>query len=159
LPQWENVLTTLNQLQKDKIIPAEQDMKSMKPSSTLSGDGGDIPQGPFSYDDFLLGRVAMAIMNYGQLDQLNNANKSADTIKGYTKIDWDVVTAPSFPDAPGVVANIGLNNLMAINAKSTNLEDAWKFLEFSNGEKWAKLNPIVLTRWSLARSIFNHRMA
>jgi multiple sugar transport system substrate-binding protein len=49
------------------------------------------------------------------------------------------VTAPSFPEAPGVVANIGLNNLMAINAKSTNLVDAWKFLEFSNGEKWAQL--------------------
>jgi multiple sugar transport system substrate-binding protein len=70
---------------------------------------------------------------------LNNANKSVDTIKGYTKIDWDVVTAPSFPEAPGVVANIGLNNLMAINAKSTNLDAAWKFLEFCNGEKWAQL--------------------
>jgi multiple sugar transport system substrate-binding protein len=28
---------------------------------------------------------------------------------------------------------------MAINAKSTNITDAWKFLEFSNGEKWAQL--------------------
>jgi multiple sugar transport system substrate-binding protein len=37
------------------------------------------------------------------------------------------------------VANISFSNLMAINAKSTNSEDAWKFLEFSNGEKWAQL--------------------
>jgi multiple sugar transport system substrate-binding protein len=138
-PQWESVLTKLHQLQKDKIIPSGEDMKLMKEGKVSSDGGGDILQGPFDYDDFMSGRVAMAIVSYGQLDQLNNANESADTIKGYTKIEWDVVTAPSFPEAPGVVANIGLNNLMAINAKSTNLDDAWKFLEFSNGEKWAQL--------------------
>jgi multiple sugar transport system substrate-binding protein len=138
-PQWESALTTLKQLQKDKIIPSDQDMKSTNSGKVPSNGDGSNPQGPFSYDDFMSGRVAMAIVNYGQLAQLNNANKNADTIKGYTKIDWDVVTAPSFPEAPGVVANIGLNNLMAINAKSTNLDDAWKFLEFCNGEKWAQL--------------------
>ncbi|QGQ99155.1 extracellular solute-binding protein [Paenibacillus psychroresistens] len=122
-PQWQDAITTLSQLQKDKIIPS----------------GDNPPKGPLDYDDFLSGRVAMAIVNYGQLEQLNNANKNADAIKGYTKIDWDTVTVPSFPEAPGVVANIGFNSLMAINAKSTNLETAWKFLEFSNGEKWAQL--------------------
>jgi multiple sugar transport system substrate-binding protein len=112
-------------------------MERMKMSSGESVDGQ--PQGPFAYDDFMSGRVAMTIMNYGQLSQIINANKSADTIKGYTKIDWDVVTVPSHPSAPDVVANIGFSNLMAINAKSTNVADAWKFLEFSNGEKWAQL--------------------
>jgi multiple sugar transport system substrate-binding protein len=138
-PEWENALTTLNQLQKDKVIPSSNnnDMERMK---MASGDGGDgQPQGPFAYDDFMSGRVAMTIMNYGQLSQIINANKNAETIKGYTKIDWDVVTAPSHPSAPGVVANIGFNNLMAINAKSANVPDAWKFIEFSNSEKWAQL--------------------
>ncbi|WP_162463349.1 ABC transporter substrate-binding protein [Paenibacillus psychroresistens] len=138
-PEWESVLTKLNQLQKDKIIPSGEDLKSIKEGNVSSDGGGDNQEGPFSYDDFMSGRVAMAIVNYGLLAQLNNANKSADTIKGYTKIEWDVVTAPSFPDAPGVVANIGLSNLMAINAKSTNFDDAWKYLEFINGEKWAQL--------------------
>jgi multiple sugar transport system substrate-binding protein len=138
-PEWESAITTINQLQKDKVMPSNNmnDIERMKMASGESSDGQ--PQGPFAYDDFMSGRVAMTIMNYGQLSQIINANKSADTIKGYTKIDWDVVTMPSHPSAPGVVANIGFNNLMAINAKSSNLDNAWKFLEFSNGEKWAQL--------------------
>jgi multiple sugar transport system substrate-binding protein len=140
-PDWESAITTINQLQKDKVMPSSNnnDMERMK-MGMASGESSDgQPQGPFAYDDFMSGRVAMTIMNYGQLSQIINANKNADTIKGYTKIDWDVVTMPSHPSAPGVVANIGFNNLMAINAKSSNLDNAWKFLEFSNGEKWAQL--------------------
>jgi multiple sugar transport system substrate-binding protein len=139
-PEWESAITTLMQLQKDKVVPAggNTDMERIKIASGEGGPNGE-PQSPFAYDDFMSGRVAMTIMNYGQLSQIITANKSAETIKGYTKIDWDVVNMPSHPSAPGVVANIGFNNLMAINAKSTNSDDAWKFLEFSNGEKWAQL--------------------
>jgi multiple sugar transport system substrate-binding protein len=135
-PEWENAFNTVIKLQKDKIIPPSQGAMGM---DMKMGGGGDGPQGPFAYDDFMSGRVAMTLMGYGQLTQLINANKSADTIKGYTKIDWDVVTVPSHPEAPGEVANIGFGNLMAINAKSTNMKDAWKFVEFSNSEKWAQL--------------------
>jgi multiple sugar transport system substrate-binding protein len=136
-PEWESAFTTINQLQKDKVMPAANDMERMK---MAAGDGTNgQPQGPFAYDDFMSGRVAMTIIPYGQLSQIINANKSADTIKGYTKIDWDVVTVPSHPSAPGEVSNVYFNNLMAINAKSTNLADAWKFIEFSNSEKWAQL--------------------
>ncbi|MDB5053063.1 MAG: transporter substrate-binding protein, partial [Bacilli bacterium] len=134
--KWEKVLTTMLQLQKDQVIPPKQDMSNM--NGKMAVREGDV-QNPFAYDDFMSGRVAMTLMDYGQLSQIINANKNADNIKGYTKIDWDVVTTPSHPEAPGVVANVGLNNLMAINAKSTNLADAWKFIEFSNSEKWAQL--------------------
>jgi multiple sugar transport system substrate-binding protein len=138
-PQWENAFDTVIKLQKDKIIPPSQGAMAM--DMKMGGNGGDGPTGPFAYDDFMSGRVAMTLMGYGQLSQIINANKSADAdaIKGYTKIDWDVVTVPSHPEAPGEVANIGFGNLMAINAKSTNLTDAWKFVEFSNSEKWAQL--------------------
>jgi multiple sugar transport system substrate-binding protein len=135
-PEWENAHTTLYQLQTDKVMPAPNDMERMK---MASGDGANQPQGPFAYDDFMSGRVAMTIMPYGQLPQIINANKSADTIQGYTKIDWDVVTVPSHPSAQGEVSNVYFSSLMAINAKSSNLEDAWKFIEFSNSEKWAQL--------------------
>lgn len=128
--QWSNVFTKMNQLEKDKIIPAPQ---------TAQGMEKGMASGPFAYDDFMSGRVAMTLINYGQLQQIINANKNADTIKGYTKIDWDVVTVPSHPEQPGLVSNVSFNNLMAINAKSSNIEDAWKFIEFSNGEKWAQL--------------------
>ncbi|QGQ99441.1 extracellular solute-binding protein [Paenibacillus psychroresistens] len=134
-PEWENALNTIYQLQKDKVMPSSDNMIRMK----MGAGEGDQPQGPFGYDDFMSGRVAMTLMPYGQLGQIINANKSADTIKGYTKIDWDVVTVPSHPSAQGEVSNVYFNNLMAINAKSSNLEDAWKFIEFSNSEKWAQL--------------------
>jgi multiple sugar transport system substrate-binding protein len=94
---------------------------------------------PFAYDDFMSGRLAMGILNYGQIQQLTNANKNAANYKGFTPIDWDVVTIPSHPEAKGVGGSIYMNGIMGINAKSQNPDDAWKFIKFINGDDWAKL--------------------
>lgn len=130
--QWEKVWTTLIQLQKDKILPSNDEMNPRG----MMRDGGN---NPFGYDDFMSGRLAMTIMYYGSLSQIDNANKSADSIKGYNKIDYDVVTIPTHAEAPGIVPAVGLNGIMGINAKAQNVEDAWKYLKFVNGEDWAKL--------------------
>ncbi|MCS7459328.1 extracellular solute-binding protein [Paenibacillus doosanensis] len=133
--QWERVWKTMLQLKQDKIIPEQQDPAAMK--SRMMGGGEDF--NPFSYDDFLSSRVAMSIINYGQINQITNANKNAQNYKGFTPIDWDVVTLPVHPEAPDVGGYIGMNGIMGINAKAQNVEDAWKFIKFVNGEDWARL--------------------
>ncbi|TDF96623.1 ABC transporter substrate-binding protein [Paenibacillus piri] len=134
--QWEKVWKRMVQLSQDKITPQQQEPAAMK-SRVMNASGEDF--NPFQFDDFLSGRVAMSIINYGQISQINNANKNAQSIKGFTPIDWDVVTMPVHPEAPEVGGQIGMNGIMGINTKAQNVDDAWKFIKFINGEDWARL--------------------
>jgi multiple sugar transport system substrate-binding protein len=128
-PEWEKVWTKLYQLQNDKVTPPVREDYSMD----------DENQGPFSHDRFMSGKLAMTIMHYGQLEQINEANKAASSIKNYTPIDFDVVTVPSHPQNPGVVPGVHISGLMGISSKATNAEDAWKLLKFINSPEWAKI--------------------
>jgi multiple sugar transport system substrate-binding protein len=131
--QWENVWKTMVQLKKDQIIPPPPDFSNAK-ARMASGSFN-----PFQYDDFLSGRVAMAVINYGQINEIVNANKNADRIEGFKPINWDVVTVPVHPEAPDVGGYMNLDGVMGINAKAQNVEDAWKFIKFVNGPDWARL--------------------
>jgi multiple sugar transport system substrate-binding protein len=131
--QWEKVWAKIAQMQKDKVFPELFD-----PSKQMNRKM-DQQNNPFAYDDFMSSRLAMGIMYYGQINQLQMANKSAANFKGFTPVDWDVVTVPSHPEAKGVGGMIYMNGIMAINAKAQNKDDAWDFIKFINGEDWAKL--------------------
>jgi len=133
--QWEKVWKTMLQLKNDKVLPEQMDPSQMK--GRMGNDGENF--NPFQYDDFLSGRVAMAIINYGMLDQITNANKNAANIKGFTPIDWDVVTVPVHPEAPDVGGYMYMNGIMGVNSKAQNSADAWKLIKFINGEDWARL--------------------
>ncbi|MCD1261658.1 sugar ABC transporter substrate-binding protein [Paenibacillus athensensis] len=130
--QWEQVWSKLAQLQKDNVFPEIFD-----PSKPM--DRKIDQDNPFAYDDFMSGRLAMGIVGYGQISQLINANKNAANYKGYTPIEWDVVTMPSHESAKGVGGSIYMNGIMGINVKAQNQDDAWKFIKFINGEEWARL--------------------
>ncbi|WP_159884071.1 ABC transporter substrate-binding protein [Paenibacillus puerhi] len=130
--QWENVWKTLVQLKTEKLLPEPLDMSNMHMQAPEDYN-------PFQHDDFLSGRTAMAITYYGDLDRINNAMKNGQNIKGFTPFEWDVVTLPVHQEAPDVGANIGMESVMGINAKAQNAEEAWKYIQFINGEDWAKL--------------------
>ncbi|NOV03372.1 ABC transporter substrate-binding protein [Paenibacillus planticolens] len=130
--QWEKVWTKMAQLQKDNVFP-----ELMDPQKGMNRQFDQ--ENPFAYDDFMSSRLAMGIINYGQIQQIASANKNAASYKGYTPLDWDVVTIPSHPEAKGVGGSIYMNGIMGINAKAQNPEDAWKFIKFVNGDDWAKL--------------------
>lgn len=134
--QWEKVWKTMIQIGKEKIIPQPQDHRQINERMMNPSDENF---NPFAHDDFLSGRVAMSIVGYGQLDQIINANKSAQNFKSFTPIDWDVVTIPTHPEYPNVGGYISMNGVMGINAKAQNPDDAWKFIKFINSEDWARL--------------------
>src|SRR5690606_26208497 len=73
------------------------------------------------------------------INEMINANKNAVNVKGFTPIDWDIVTMPTHPEAKGKGGNIYMNGVMGINAKAQNQADAWAFLKFVNGEDFARL--------------------
>lgn len=128
--QLEAAWTKLIGLSKEKVIP----------SMDMMNEGGMMHRNnsPFDYDDFMSGRLAMTIMNYGELARIDNANKNAANYEGYTPIEYDVVTIPSHPENPGVAEGFRMAGMMGINSKAGNEADAWRFLKFINGEDWAR---------------------
>ncbi|ALS21435.1 MULTISPECIES: ABC transporter substrate-binding protein [Paenibacillus] len=132
--QWENAWKTMLQIHTEKLVPGPLDMSKMNGSI-----GPNENYNPFQHDDFLSGRVAMAIINYGELDRIIDVMKNADRIQGFSPFEWDVVTLPVHPEAPDTGGFIGMDGIMSINAKAQDPEEAWKFLKFINGEDWARL--------------------
>lgn len=123
-PEWEEVWTKLYQLQKDRVLPSEKE---------------DLLLEEEDYDRFMSGSLGMAIMSHYKIGRMIEANNQASQIPGYTPIDFDIVTIPSHPENPGVVSDVYISELMGISSKATNAEDAWEFLKFINGPKWAEL--------------------
>jgi multiple sugar transport system substrate-binding protein len=139
-PQWKKVWTDIISLYKNKIVPTQNDMNVMNEKAALAGAAGENPPfNPFQGDMFINGRVAMTISGYDYINELSRAKDYAAKNKNVPSVDWDVVTIPTFAEAPGVGGSIYLNNLMAINAKAQNSEDAWEFIQFNNSKEWAKL--------------------
>jgi len=125
-PAWQGVWKLFTDLYKEGVLPQEPDWS--KPRDN-----------PYAWDMFLSGEVAMTIVPYTYLWEIISANNNADRIDGFEPIDWDVVTVPTHPEAPGVGTEIYYDGLFAINAKAENMEDAWEFIKFITGEQWARV--------------------
>lgn len=134
--QWEKVWSTIISLSKENIFPKPIDYNEISRLKMAAGEGGF---NPFETNPFMSGKVAMTIGQTYNINELIQANKNAQNIKGYTPIDWDIVTMPTHPEASDIGGNIYLNGLMGINAKAQNAQDAWNYIKFINGEEWAKL--------------------
>ncbi|GIQ67922.1 extracellular solute-binding protein [Xylanibacillus composti] len=124
---WERVWQTMLDLKTKKIVPDAPDYSQPRTPS------------PFEGNNFLMGRVAMVPMSYGNLNELIDANRNADTIEGYNAIDWDVVTLPIHPEVGNVGGSMYMDPIMGITANAQNSEDAWDFIKFINGPEWAEL--------------------
>lgn len=129
-PQWEKVWSTISKLAIDKVTP--------KGDEQMDQNSGE-RYNPLQGDLFLSSKTAMVLGDYSYINQLIDANKNADKMEGFTKVDWEVVTPPVHPEAPGIGGNIYLSNLMAINSSAQNPDDAWELIKYMNSEDWAKI--------------------
>ncbi|WP_168120722.1 extracellular solute-binding protein [Paenibacillus sp. HB172176] len=132
--QWADAWDTVAGLYQDKIVPDRDFMNTMNEANASSGKAD-----PFYGDLFIHGNVAMVIGDSGYVSELKKANDNAASVDDFDGIDWDVVTVPTHPSTPDQGGNIYLSQLMGINVKAQNPEDAWKFIEFTNSKEWAKL--------------------
>ncbi|WP_166243895.1 ABC transporter substrate-binding protein [Paenibacillus turpanensis] len=130
---WENVWKKMLDLRTQKVIPSAEDAQERERKMMESGR-----YNPFEHEVFLSGKVAMTIIDYSYINQIIQANKSAENIENFNPINWDVVTVPTHPEYPGVGGYVNMHSIMAINAKAQNQADAWKFIKFINGEDWAR---------------------
>lgn len=129
---WRNALQPVLQLYQENVIPDNQDWQE-------ENNGPRPIYGPFDYDAFLGGKVAMALIYYSQLKEVINVMENAGNIEGFESFEWDVVTMPVHPEFPDTGSYISMYPLMAINGKAANASDAWELIKFINGKDWAEL--------------------
>ena len=127
---WKRVIGDLIPLYEQNVIPDMQD---------LQREPDRLFRTRFDFDVFLSGEVAMALVSYSYLQDVVTANQQAGMTDGFDGIEWDVVTYPQHPEAPGVGGSLTLDGLMGINARAGNPDDAWKLISFVNSEEWAKV--------------------
>lgn len=126
-PDWINVWNTIVDLKNEQVLPEPPDWSQPQQD-----------QGPFAHNSILSGKVAMAIVNYWDINEIINANRNAANIENFEAIDWDIVSVPYHPEKPFVGGSVYLNGIMGIAANAQNAEDAWKFIEFIMSERWAQ---------------------
>lgn len=130
---WEKIWNTVMDLYQEKLTPTNEDIYALY-SENQSEDGRYVP---YMDDLFIQGRVAMMVANSYYLNDLRNAKDQME--EGFQFPEWDVVTVPEHPEAPGIGGNISLSTLMGVNNKAQNPDDAWKFIKFMNSKEWATI--------------------
>ncbi len=125
---WKKVFeTAMNAYESNTIfIPSEHKDENEDEDTIQYYYPGD--------DRFIKGQTAMTIDRFWLLDQLESSWLETEPI------NFDIVTVPvdaNFPDRGG---RISLYNIFSINAQSENIDTAWEFVEFVNGNTFAKAN-------------------
>lgn len=108
--------------------------KSVFVSSEDNYQGGSM-QDYYESQPFLMGRVAMTVES-GYI--LNNIKDATDNMKDYKGFKIGLAAGPVDPADPTKSSGY-INDLFAIRAGSANIEAAWDFIKFVNGEEFAKV--------------------
>lgn len=126
---WAQVWGTVAELYRDQVLPPGQSYEDQQAFTESTG--------PYDYDNFLSGKVAMSLAQSYDIQEFINAERYGGP--DFEMFDWDIVTYPVHSSAPGVGGNVWMDGLMGINAKAQNERDAWEFLKFINGEQFAEV--------------------
>ncbi len=95
-----------------------------------------------------MGRTAMTI---GRSYLLNNIKDAKNMLKDYKPFQVGIVAGPVDPAEPDKSRDIYFNELFAIRANSPNVDVAWEFLKFVNGEQFAQIKSKSLNNGLLSR--------
>lgn|GEM_PF-1403100 len=107
------------------------------------------PYNPDNSGLFASGKAAMTVQYSYLLNDLNHVN-----------FDWDIVTVPIDPRLQAGVDSLRPNALFGINSKSTQIKTCIKFLEFINGENYARIAQKSSVYFQLsAREAYNKPIA
>lgn len=95
----------------------------------------------YTSQPFLMGRVAMTVdANY----LLTNIKEVASDLKDYKGFEIGIAAGPVDPADPTKTNGGYIRELFGIRAGSPNIEAAWDFIKFINGEEFAKVKSKTL---------------
>ena len=85
-------------------------------------------------DSFVVGRAAMTVAPISQLQDLQAAKKA----KNYKPFTLGMVAGPADSKDRESTGNVYVNNIFAIPAAASNVDAAWDFIKYFNGDDFAK---------------------
>ncbi|WP_410770757.1 ABC transporter substrate-binding protein [Fontibacillus sp. BL9] len=101
---------------------------------------------------FLMGRIAMTV---GDPYMLQNLKEVKNSLKDYKPFELGMATGPVDPADPETTRNVYFNDVFGIRAGSPNVDAAWDFIKFINGEDFAKIKSRTMNNGLLSRMGFN----
>ncbi|MNO40456.1 Bacterial extracellular solute-binding protein [compost metagenome] len=97
---------------------------------------------------FIMGRVAMTTSGSYMLQNMQQAKAA---IADFKPFELGIAAGPVDPAEPDATRDIYINEVFAINANSPNVDAAWEFLKFINGEDYAKVKSRTMNNGLLSR--------
>jgi multiple sugar transport system substrate-binding protein len=102
----------------------------------------------YATQPFHMGRVAITVQTNEFLQDVNEVSKNS---KNYKPFELGIAAGPVDQANPTKTNGAYLNEIFAISAGSPNMEAAWDFIKFANGESFAKVKGKSLNIGLLAR--------
>lgn len=97
---------------------------------------------------FLMGRVAMTTSGTSIFGDLNEIEHYVPDYKPFT---IGIVAGPVDPAEPNKTSEISRAEVFSINESARNVDAAWEFIKFINGETYAKVKSRILNEGLLSR--------
>lgn len=134
-PAWKTIFELVTNAAKSGTV-------LLPPPPDFSG--GMLHEDWLMRNKFVTGKVAMTI---GDISLINNLNEVAEYKKDL-QFNWEIINLPKAADSTQRT-NFYINDVFAINAKSTNHQAAWEFIKYVNGDEIARvLSKTPTNLWS-----------
>ncbi|MBP1907181.1 multiple sugar transport system substrate-binding protein [Paenibacillus turicensis] len=145
---------TINTDSWKNVYKQSLDAISSKAIYVREGDGfqGDNMEDYYASQAFLMGRAAMTIDSTFMLSNIKDAAKN---MKDFKEFEIGIVAGPVDPSEPTKTTGAHLNELFAIRSGATNVDAAWDFIKFVNGEEFAKVSSKTVDNGLSARLGFS----
>ena len=144
---------TINTDSWKNVYKLALDAISSKAIYEREGDGfqGGNIEDYYATQPFLMGRAALTVDSTYMLSNIKGVETN---MKDYKKFEIGIAAGPVDPAEPTKTTGAYLNELFAIRAGSPNLEAAWDFIKFVNGEELAKVRSKTINDGLSARQGF-----
>lgn len=117
-----------------------------------SGFTGGTMEEYYQSQPFLMGRMAMTVESSYLLQNMKEAKNS---IKDYKPFKIGMAAGPVDPALPDKTRDLYFNEVFSIRANSPNVDAAWEFIKFINGEEYAKVKSRTMNNGLLSRMGFS----
>jgi multiple sugar transport system substrate-binding protein len=144
---------TINTDSWKNVYKQALDAISSKAIYAREGEGfqGGNMEDYYASQPFLMGRAAMTVES---TYMLSNIKEASEHMKDYKKFEIGLAAGPVDPADPTKTRGAHLNELFAIRSGSPNVDAAWGFIKFVNGEEFAKVKSKTVTNGLSAREGF-----
>lgn len=121
---WEKIIQKTSDEYKSGSLYLDSDSLHDKP----------VFSDPRIRDPFIAGKTAMAIDDPSLLALLKEKETRKETM-----FEWDLVTVPVDPKHSDTGSDFMINDLFAINSRSSQLRPAWEFIKYIHDDEFSKI--------------------